>query len=878
MSKLTPMMRQYFGIRDKYPGSVVLFRLGDFYEVFGDDAKTVAAELGIVLTGRDAGAERIPMCGVPHHSVDGYIATLVGKGYKVVLVDQVEDPRFAKGLVKREVTRVITPGTFVDRLDPGKNNYLMSVVPTAAGWGLAFCDVSTGELMATVVHGNDISLVQEEVDRIQPSECIFPGEEGDPCPISGVSTWYVRPARDFDLRAATETLMVQFGVASLEGFGAADMDLAVRAAGGLVSYVKETQMGDVPQVSGMRIYHVNDFMRVDAATRRALDVEGREHSLIKLIDATCTAMGNRQLRAWLERPLLSLDEIRRRHDAVEELRADVFLLSDVRACMSDMHDLQRTSARLATRRAGPRDLLAMASSLERCAELHARLDGAGLESALLRQLASEVDGCPEAVSLIQRAISDDAPASASEGNVVRPGYSQEVDELRLAKKQGHQWLLGLESRERERTGIKSLKVGFNQVFGYYIEVTKANIHLVPDDYVRKQTLVNAERYITDELKQLETKILGAEERLSQLESAIFGQVVEEVAKHLPSLLRTASAVAALDVLASFADTARAHNYVRPEITADRVTMISEARHPMLEQLLGPGRYVPSDISCDAGDGRVLIITGPNMAGKSTVLATVGLLTLLAQAGSFVPAKSAKLGICDAIYYRTGSYDDLGMGKSSFMVETLEMASILNTATERSLILVDELGRGTSTYDGMALAWAVVEYIHDQVGARTFFTTHYRELAALEERLPYVRNYHVGAAERGGELTFLYRLTRGSVDRSYGLNVARMAGMPRSVLRRAGQILKELQRQSGSQGSQMTLFGWDDVAASDAAPGDTEPEPAGGAPEHGNFQGSDGEGIAIGRRLRQALSEVNPDRLTPLEALKVLYELKGMVNQ
>lgn len=870
MSKLTPMMRQYMDIKDRHPDSFVLFRLGDFYEVFGEDARTVAAQLGIVLTGRDAGpGGRVPMCGVPYHAVEGYIATLVSGGHKVVLVDQVEDPRVAKGLVRREVVRVITPGTYSDRLDPGSNNYVMAVVHTAVGWGMAFCDISTGELMATQAEGADAvssGIAADEVARISPAECVFPGAPGEECPILGITASYPRPASEFDLARASAAIKAQLGVASLEGFGASGMDLAVRAAGGLVAYVREMQMGEVPQLRTIRLYHLQDFMRVDATARRALDVAGGRHSLVRLLDTTCTAMGSRQLRAWLERPSLDLGEISGRHDAVAELKSDLFLLADLRAAMQQVHDLQRTASKLASRRVGPRDLLSMAQSLEACASLRERLErGGGVKSALLAEVGAAMDGNPEVVSLIKAAISEDAPAAAGDGNVVRAGYSLDVDELRLARTEGQQWLLELEARERERSGVKSLKVGFNQVFGYYIEISRANVHLVPADYVRKQTLVNAERYISDELKQLETKLLGAEERLSQLESAIFGQLVEEVAAHLPTLLDTAAAVAVLDVLCAYAEAARSNSYVRPQMGPGRATLLAGARHPVLEQVLGPGRYVANDIECDHDDGRVLIITGPNMAGKSTVLATMGLLTLMAQAGSFVPATQAAMGLCDAIYYRTGSYDELGLGKSSFMVETLEMANVLNTATDRSLILVDELGRGTSTYDGMALAWAVAEYIHDRIGARTLFTTHYHELAALEERLPFIRNYHVGAAERGGELRFLYRLERGSVDRSYGLNVARMAGMPPDVLRRAGQLLREMQRQGAGQGNQMTLFGWDNTSAPLGSPAAAE--------GHTDFAATPEQAAA--QRLRDAVEAIDPDTLTPRDALRLIYELKAL---
>ena len=860
--KPTPMIEQYLELKAEHPDAILMFRLGDFFEMFCEDAQIASRELGIVLTSREAGpSNKMPMCGVPHHAVEGYIATLVQNGHKVAIADQVEDPRVARGLVRREIVRVITPGTLADQVDPVTNNFLIAVVAAPAGMGLAACDASTGELLATQVLSDDAAkVISEEIGRISPSECIYPGYDDvasakESCPAQGEFVSYPRPRRDFELAHAEETLLRQFDVTSLEGFGAGGMDLAVRAAGGLVSYIQETQMSRAPQISRMRVYHVGEFMQVDGPTRRALDLFGRERGLVRALDNTLTPMGGRLVRAWLERPSVSADEINARLDSVEELAGDTFLRADIRAALDLMYDLERTCGRIGYGTCGPRDLLAMAASLEAAANLREVM--AEAVSPRLGELRSAVDPVPEAVSRIRESIRDDAKAAVGEGGIIRPGFSSEVDELSRASTEGRQWLVKLEASERERTGIKSLKVGFNQVFGYYIEVTHANSHLVPVDYTRKQTLANAERYITPELKELESKILGAEERLVRLEAAIFQQVVDEVAQYLPRILRTACAVAQADVLAAFAEEARRSGYVRPVVDGGCATRIREARHPVLERILGPSRYVPSDLEVGEGGGRLLIVTGPNMAGKSTVLATLGLITVMAQVGSFVPAREAHIGICDAIFYRTGSYDDIGSGKSSFMVELLETANILNTATGRSLILVDELGRGTSTYDGMALAWAVAEWLHDQVGARTLFTTHYHELAALEERLPYARNYHVGAVEQGGELVFLYRLARGSVDRSYGLNVARMAGLPREVIKRAQQILRGLESAQPSGGHQMTLFGWTDE----------EPLPI------ATMTADSGGGAA--KQVMEKLDSIDPDALTPREALSLVYELKRM---
>ena len=889
MSKPTPMIRQYRELKRRCPDAILMFRLGDFYEMFMEDAEIASRQLGIVLTSREIGSgNKMPMCGVPHHAVDEYIATLVKNGHKVAIADQVEDPRTARGLVRRDIVRVVTPGTLADQVDPVENNFLISVIRTQSGVGLASCDASTGELATTQVNGGDaMALISEEIDRISPAECIYPGdtrgfggpsrsspaehsegEDPDECPVRGKFVSYPRPHMDFHLARAEETLLSQFAVTSLEGFGCAGMDLAVRAAGALVSYLQETQMTRVPQISGMRIYHLEEFMRLDAPTRRALEIFHRERGLLSVLDSTVTPMGGRLIRSWFERPSVSACEITERLDAVEELAGELFVRADLRKTLDRIYDLERTCGRIGYRTAGPRDLLALASSLEAVADLLTVLDE--VKSPRLLHLAATLDPVREATERIRESIRPDAKANANEGGVIREGYSEEIDELRRAATEGKEWLIKLEAGERERTGIKSLKVGFNRVFGYYIEVTHANVHLVPEDYTRKQTLANSERYITPELKELESKILGAEERLVRLEAAIFEQVRDDMSNYLPRILSTARAVAELDVLASFAEDARNRGYVRPVVDSGPATVIRGGRHPVLEEMLGSARYVPNDIEVSCDEGRLLIITGPNMAGKSTVLATTGLITVMAQVGSFVPASEATIGICDAIYYRTGSYDDISAGKSSFMVELLETANILNNATDRSLILVDELGRGTSTYDGMALAWAVAEWVHDHVGARALFTTHYHELAALEERLPYARNYHVGAVERGGEVTFLYRLARGSVDKSYGLHVAKMAGLPREVVRRAHCILDDLEASLPSEGHQMTLFGWADeepVRGYDIT--EVLDDTSKGTAPHGDGR------LDAAVRLMDKLVQVDADNLTPREALDLVYELKDL---
>ena len=879
MAKPTPMLEQYFDLKAKYPDTLLMFRLGDFFEMFGDDAETGSRVLGIVLTARDAGTDsKIPMCGVPHHAVDSYIATLIEHGYKVAIAEQVEDPKLTKGLVKREVVRVISPGTFTGNVDPKMNNFIASVFVDTEhkAIGMAYCDVSTGELVATQTGCSErVGKVLDELERVSPSECIIPSSamsEGSElakrlCAEGGLVVT-CRPDIQFSYGYASGILCDQFGTSSLEGFGMCeDMKAAFSAAGALIAYLRETQMNDLSHINGMRTYHIEEFLVMDKATRRNLEIlestaqrlrnNSSHNTLLAVIDKTVTSAGGRFLRQTLERPPISKANIDARLDLVEEFSKSTVLRSDVRAALKDVYDLERLCCKVAYSSAGPKELFVLKNSL--CAVEVLKKTTAVMKCDLMKRLNVRLDGVPEVVKLVSEAIADNPPNVLDDGGVIRPGYNSEVDELRSALHDGKKWLSSLEADEKEKTGIKSLKIGFNQVFGYYLEVTHANASLVPDYYIRKQTLANAERYITPELKELESKIVGAEERLLKLEREIFASVREEVGKFIPRILASARAAAEIDMCAGFAEVAVSSKYPRPKIAERADTQIYGGRHPVLEDRLGRSKVVPNDIVTSREDARLIIITGPNMAGKSTVLSTLGMITVMAHAGCFVPATDATIGIVDRIYYRTGSYDDIGSGKSTFMVELLEVASIINSATSDSLVLIDELGRGTSTFDGMALAWAVAEWIHDNIEARTMFTTHYHELAALEGSLSHARNYHVGAVEKAGELIFLYKLMRGSADKSYGINVAKMAGLPKKLLKRAEQILTELEASRANSENQFTLFGWEDDVS----------EPEGGLVE---------EASGVDDELMKMISEADVDGMSPREALNFLFELKSKVRE
>jgi len=874
------MLGQYFDLKEKYPDTLMMFRLGDFYEMFGEDAQIGSKVLGIVLTSRDAGeGNKIPMCGVPHHAVDSYIATLIEHGYKLAIAEQMEDPKLAKGIVKREVVRIISPGTFTENVDPKMNNFIASIFVDSSNKtiGLSYCDVSTGELLATQTSALDkADKILDEIDRISPSECIIPvsvmsgnSNIAEKLRLAKGIVITSRADLEFSYESSFKVLCDQFGTSSLEGFGSDDMKCSFSAAGALISYLRATQMNDLSHISGMKTYNIEQFLIMDKATRRNLEIlestaqrlknDSLHNTLLAVIDKTVTSAGGRFLRQTLERPLISKDEINMRLDLVEEFSLSTVLRSDVRNTLKEVYDLERLCGKVAYSSAGPKELYVLKNSL--CAIEELKKITFKMECKRMKYLYTQLDCVPEVIQIISEAITDNPPNILDNGGIIKTGYNAEIDELRLALHDGKKWLSNLEASEKEKTGIKSLKIGFNQVFGYYLEVTHTNASLVPDYYIRKQTLANAERYITPELKDLESKIIGAEERLLKLERQIFAKIREDIGEFIQRILQTAKAAAEIDMCAGFAEVSVLLKYTRPQITEYEETRIYSGRHPVLEERLGRSKVVPNDIITSKEDGRLIIITGPHMAGKSTILSTLGMITVMAHAGCFVPASEAVIGIVDRIYYRTGSYDDIGSGKSTFMVELLEVASIINSATSKSLVLIDELGRGTSTFDGMALAWAVAEWIHDNIQARTMFTTHYHELAALEGKLSCARNYHVGAVEKAGDLIFLYKLMRGSADKSYGINVAKMAGLPKKLLKRAEQILIQLESSKDKEENQFTLFGWDENVTIDVSDEDDINEE------------SDEENDEI----LKMISEIDVDCITPRDALNFLFELKDMIK-
>ncbi|MZP28584.1 DNA mismatch repair protein MutS [Heliobacterium undosum] len=805
MKAVTPMMKQYQEIKNRQPDAILFFRLGDFYEMFGPDALLASRELEITLTGRDAGLEeRIPMCGVPYHSAQGYISRLVEKGYKVAICEQVEDPAATKGIVKREIVRVVTPGTLMDTniLEEKSNNYLVAVAHIADEWGLAALDVFTGDYLAARWHDRDLAAFQAELLRLDPKELLvhpavaanFPElTEGwkkqgilvSPYPVEGLT-----------VEQATTVIKRQFNLSSLEAFGCAHWPAAIVAAAINLRYVQDTQKANLPHITRLRTYTTDRFMRLDPATRRNLELtqtmrEGsRKGSLLGVIDKTVTAMGGRLIKRWLEQPLVDAEGICKRQAVVSALVDDGLLRQDLRAELRAVYDLERLAGKVAYGTANGRDLIALASSLE---TLPIILDKLRQGPPVLEKLASRIDPLTPVAQRITETLVDEPPVSVRDGGLIRSGFHPEVDELRESAGSGKEWLARIEQRERERTGIRSLKVGFNKVFGYYIEVSKANMTSVPTDYIRKQTLANGERYITPELKTYEEKILGAEEKLTQLEYRLFTELRDTVEAVLPQLQKTAEQVAHLDVFAALAQVAVEQGYICPDIHDCMEIHIQGGRHPVVEAHLGPGVFVPNDTRFSDGEA-LLLITGPNMAGKSTYMRQVALIVLLAQVGSFVPATSAAIGVVDRIFTRVGASDDLATGQSTFMVEMTEVAHILHHATPRSLVVLDEVGRGTSTFDGMAIAWAVAEAIQ-RLGAKSLFATHYHELVRLEETLPGVRCYTIAVRESGDDIVFLHQIRPGGVNKSYGIQVARLAGLPSSVILRAREILANLESDS-----------------------------------------------------------------------------------
>jgi DNA mismatch repair protein MutS len=790
---MTPVRSQYLKIKRSYPQAIVFFRLGDFYETFDEDARLVSKELEITLTSREMGkGQRYPMAGIPHHALDNYLAKLINKGYKVAICEQMSEPKPGRGIVEREVVRVVTPGTVTEPnlLETRANNYLASVVADGEQVGIAYIDITTSEFATAQLPAEKAQL---ELERLRPSELLLTHSSQPPPPSI---SFPVTPLDDrwFELDTAQQTLLNIFGASTLEGYGCAQLPLAIRAAGAIIHYLEQTQKGALGQINSLSTYSTESFMTLDAQTRRNLELFQSSRlgltagSLLSVIDLTKTPMGGRLLKRWLGQPLLDIMQLERRHQTVASFqspqRAEVINL------LSKLGDVERLINRVRAGIATPRELVSLRRSLEQLPQLKEILSA----DAALDWLSAELKPCEDVVTLISQAIVDDPPPVVGEGNVIKSGFSSELDELRSASSNARKYLADLERTERDRTGIKSLKVGYNRVFGYYIEVTAPHLSRVPQDYIRKQTMAGAERYFTPQLKEYESLILNAETRIAELESSIFRQVCRQVGDSGERILGIAAALAQIDVLSAFAEVAVRHGYVCPKLTADDSITIVNGRHPVVERALVDERFVPNDTYLSNQDAQLIILTGPNMSGKSTYLRQVALIVLLAQIGSFVPADSATIGLVDRIFTRVGLQDDLVTGQSTFMIEMVETANILNNATSKSLIILDEIGRGTSTYDGLSIAQSVAEYIHNhpRLGAKTLFATHYHELVELANFLPRVRNYNIAVSEEGGKVVFLRKIIPGGADKSYGIHVAQLAGLPRAVVHRAEEVLSELE--------------------------------------------------------------------------------------
>ena len=871
--ELSPMMKQYFQIKKDYPGVILFFRLGDFYEMFFDDAKTASKELDLVLTGRDCGQEeRAPMCGVPFHSADSYIAKLVSRGYKVAICEQTEDPKAAKGIVKRDVIRVITPGTVIESniLEDGVNNYLCSICKGDNETGMCFADVSTGEFHITVINGeNEEEKIINQLSTYSPKEIIVNSAASALDNVQRFASVRLSSSfekledENFDFNNATELILQTISKEEISSLGIGHSKAAVSALGAVISYLRNTQKTDrIEAPSELDFYDKDDFMSLDISARRNLELTksmmsgDKKHSLLWVVDKTKTAMGKRMLRSWIERPLVNVTKITKRQNAVAELFDNELLRDDLREALTGINDIERLLSRIAYSTANAKELRSLSSAIEHFPIIKNRLENTS--SSMLRSIYDSIDLLEDVKSLIDSAIVDEPPFSLREGGLIRKGFNAEIDELNDIVGGGTSLLADIEAREKEKTGIPKLRVSYNKVFGYFIEVTNSFLDLVPEDYIRKQTLTNCERFITQELKELEGKVLGAKERLVSLEYETFATIRNQIAGEAMRVQKTAKALATLDVFASLAQTAYENNYCCPSITNDGVIDIKDGRHPVVETLLDNAVFVPNDTLLDNNKNRCSIITGPNMAGKSTYMRQIALITLLAQIGSFVPAKSARICVVDAIFTRVGASDDLATGQSTFMVEMNEVSYIIKNATENSLIILDEIGRGTSTFDGMSIARAVLEYVVKKktLGAKTLFATHYHELTAMEGMLDGVNNYSIAVKKRGDDITFLRRIVRGGADQSFGIEVAKLAGIPGSVIKRAKVILKEL------ESNKIEIEFKSDEALIEEDETDIQY----------NFKTNSTDDIL------ELIKTVDVNTLTPIEALQTLYDLKKKVEE
>ena len=874
-------MRQYLETKQTYPDCLLFFRIGDFYEMFFEDAEVVSRELSLVLTGKDCGLkERAPMCGVPFHALDSYLYKLVQNGYKVAIGEQLEDPKLAKGLVKRDVIRIVTPGTITNSnaLDETKNNYLMSILYFSGDvYGVAACDASTGDFYVTQV--DSVQTLRDEIYKFAPAEIIsnkvFLMSNVEIDVLKDKIGFLLSTPDDsyYDETACRKLLRDQFHVANLSAMGLEEYSAAIPAAGALLRYLAETQRSDLSHITGITTYQTGKYMILDTSTRRNLELtetlreKQKKGSLLWVLDKTKTAMGARCLRTYIEQPLIDREAIIRRQGAVESFVNSYIDREELREYLNPIYDMERLIVRISLQTANPKDLIALKSSLEMLPHIKSILNSLQDSSELIADLNRQIDSLDDLYQLIDRSIVEDPPLSIREGGIIKDGYHAEADLLRQSKTNGKQWILEEEAKERERTGISKLKIGYNRVFGYYIEITNSFKDQVPEDYIRKQTLANAERYITPHLKELEDMILGAEDKLHALEYELYCGIREKISSQINRIHDTAKAIAAVDAFASLAVVAQNGRYVRPNVNNNGAIRIKNGRHPVVEKMIQGEMFIENDVELDKDENRLLIITGPNMAGKSTYMRQVALITLMAQIGSFVPAEQADIGICDRIFTRVGASDDLASGQSTFMVEMNEVANILRNSTENSLVVLDEIGRGTSTFDGLSIAWAVAEYISrkDVIGAKTLFATHYHEMTTLEGKLEGVHNYCIAVKEQGDNIVFLRKIIPGGADKSYGIQVAKLAGVPDPVIVRAKEILAELAENEFSEVKQRA-----ESAAILSASNRLVAEPSVVStedfPEKDRFE-----------QIKKVLSDVDVNRTTPFEALSILYDLSNLIK-
>ena len=867
MAEYSPMMQHYLATKEKYKDCILFYRLGDFYEMFFDDAVNVSRELELTLTGKDCGQEqRAPMCGIPYHAAESYIAKLVQNGHKVAICEQLEDPKLAKGIVKRDVIRVVTPGTVTESnlLEEKRNNFIMSIFKKGIFFGIAVCDISTGDFYsAEIKEENNFERLLDEISRYSPSEIIANemlydcGEE-----ISKIKERfdvYISTEDEEKFSEETEEIYMQYALSDDKGNIIKDLEkrpFAVAAINGLIKYIEDTQKTKLEHINKITIYTITKYMSLDINARRNLELtekmrdKSKKGTLLWVLDKTATSMGGRLLRRWISDPLIDVKEINNRLEAVKEFKDDIILRGELSSSLKGVYDIERLAGKISYGSANARDLNSLKSSASKLPEIKNML--ANAKSGMLRKIYDDLDTLDDIFQLIDKAIVDEPPILITEGGIIKMGYSPEIDELKTAMIDGKTWLVQLEAREREETGIKGLKVGYNKVFGYYLEVTKSYLSQVPDRYIRKQTLTGGERYITEELKELESKVLGAEEKVVALEYKAFTEIREHIKSQIQRLQKSAMAVSQLDVLCSFAQVAEDFNYCMPEVDDSGIIDVKDGRHPVIEKMLPSGAFVANDTYLDKDSNRVSIITGPNMAGKSTYMRQVALITLMAQIGSFVPATSAHIGVVDKIFTRVGASDDLSMGQSTFM---MEVANILKEATANSLVVLDEIGRGTSTYDGLSIAWAVAEYIEnkEKCGAKTLFATHYHELTQLEDTLEGVKNYSIAVKEKGEDIIFLRKIIPGGTDESYGVHVARLAGVPKAVTQRANEILKKIERKN--------------VLVNKAQEKEDKKQVSGQLDLY-NFKLAE---------IAHELDKVNVNELTPIEALNTLVKIKEEIK-